>query len=31
MLDYGIPLDAAAGKTSKDKGGRIHFSASHGF
>ncbi|MFA5275935.1 MAG: outer membrane protein assembly factor BamA [Candidatus Omnitrophota bacterium] len=31
MLDYGIPMDKASGKTSKDKGGRIHFSASHGF
>lgn len=31
MLDYGIPLDKEAGEASKKKGGRFHFSASHGF
>jgi len=31
MLDYGIPLDKEPGESSKKKGGRFHFSASHGF
>ena len=31
MLDYGIPLNKAQGEDSKHTGGRIHFSASHGF
>lgn len=30
MLDYGIPLNKAAGEDSKGSG-RLHFSASHGF
>ena len=31
MLDYGFPLNKAPGETSRHKGGRISFSASHGF
>ena len=30
MLDYGIPLSKEPGETDK-KGGRFHFSMSHGF
>jgi outer membrane protein insertion porin family len=30
MLDYGIPLDKETGEDDK-KGGRFHFSMSHGF
>lgn len=31
MLDYGIPMDTESGASSRKKGGRFHFSASHGF
>ena len=31
MLDYGIPLNRAPGQEERTKGGRFHFSASHGF
>jgi outer membrane protein insertion porin family len=31
MLDYGIPMNKEPGETARKSGGRLHFSASHGF